>query len=190
MAETARTDPIRNFKFNVEASHSELGNVFARMGFMSVDGIAMNTEMVPYREGGWNTSPHKLPGQTDFAPLTMASGVFYDKPEMWTLARQMFSVQWGQGSLAMLEQKITQYRYDLVIRVMGHPVTVGDESGSNPDNPYAGALLAFKFVNCWTASVGFSGLNASDNAIVVHQMTVHHEGFQVYFGNTQAIAAA
>ena len=54
----------------------EGGDIFGQMGFMSVDGIAMNTDMLPYREGGFNTSPHKLPGQTDFSPLTLSSGVF------------------------------------------------------------------------------------------------------------------
>jgi phage tail-like protein len=191
MPATVRTDPVRNFKFNVEASHPTLGNIFARMGFMSVEGIAMNTEMVPYREGGWNTAPHKLPGQTDFAPLTMSSGVFYDKPEMWNLAKQMFAVQWGQGTISMPNGQMNdmQFRYDLVVRVMGHPITQGNPSGSNPDAPYAGALMAFKFINCWTASVGFNGLNAMDNAIMIHQMTVHHEGFETFFGNTAAINA-
>ena len=185
MAETARVDPIRNFKFNVQAS-MDGGDPFADFGFMSVEGIAMNTEMIAYREGGWNTSPHKLPGQTDFSPLTMTTGVYYNKPGLWDLARKMFSVQWGAGSLAMTNGEITQFRYDLVVRVMGHPVT----QGAPATDPLAGAILAYKFINCWTASVGFSGLNASDNAIVVQQMTVHHEGFQVYFGNTAAVAVA
>ena len=184
MAVTARSDPIRNFKFNVEASTGDSADPFASFGFMSVDGIAMNTEMVAYREGGWNTSPHKLPGQTDFSPLTMSTGVYHNRPELWTLAKKMFSVQHGQGSLAMEAGEITEFRYTLVVRVLGHPVTFGAESGTVPT---AGAILAYKFVNCWTASVGFSGLNASDNAIVVQQMTVHHEGFGVYFGSTEAI---
>ena len=187
-----RIDPIRNFKFHVTASHSELGNPFARMGFMSVEGIAMNTEMIPYREGGYNTAPHKLPGQTDFAPLTMSSGVFPDPlgSGMWDMAKHMFAVQHGEGSLAMnTEGKITEFRYDLVVRVLGHPVTAQPGAGSDPADPYNGAVLAWKFINCWTASVGFNGLNAMDNAIVVHQMTVHHEGFDTYFGNQAAIAA-
>ncbi len=190
MPEAARVDPIRNFKFHVEASHDELGPVFARMGFMTVEGIAMNTEMVPYREGGYNTSPHKLPGQTDFAPLTMSAGVFYNNSGMWDLAKQMFAVQHGGGTLSMTAQgDITQFRYSLIVRVLGHPVTQGPQSGSDNNNPFAGALLAFKFRNCWTASVGFNGLNAMDNAIMIHQMTVHHEGFETYFGNQLAIAA-
>jgi phage tail-like protein len=186
MPTTARVDPIRNFKFNVQASLGDEGDVFANMGFMSVEGIAMNTEMVAYREGGWNTSPHKLPGQTDFSPLTMSAGVYFNNDRMWNLAKRMFAVQWGEGSLGFDNGLITQFRYDLVVRVMAHPVTLGGASGTDPT---AGAVLAYKFVNCWTASVGFSGLNASDNAIVVQQMTVHHEGFEVFFGNIAAQAA-
>jgi phage tail-like protein len=191
MAEVSRIDPIRNFKFNVQASLGDEGDPFAYMGFMSVEGIGMNTEMVAYREGGYNTSPHKLPGQTDFSPLSMASGLHYNHPEVWNLAKRMFSVNHGGGTLAMSGQgDISQFRYTLVVRVMGHPVTAGAASGStNGSNVYDGAVLAYKFLNCWTASVGFSGLNASDNAIVVQQMTVHHEGFEVYFGHDAAVAA-
>lgn len=178
---SARTDPVRNFKFHVEAIGDD-GFTFGQMGFMSVEGISMTTDMVPYREGGYNTAPHKLPGQTDFSPLTLSSGVFFDKPEMWNLAKKMFSVQHGGGTLGFSNGAIDQYRYSLAIRVMGHPVTKGDESMSNVNNLFAGAILGFKFYNCWTASVGFSGLNAQDNNIVIHQMQVHHEGFDVFFG--------
>lgn len=189
MAE-ARVDPVRSFKFDVQAVNLDEGDVFAKMGFMSIDGLAMNTDMVPYREGGFNTTPHKLPGQTDFAPLTMSSGVFYNKPQMWDLAKKMFSVQHGGGTLAMINQgRISQYRYTLVVRVYQHPVTSGAASMSDDNDPYAGAIMAFKFINCWTASVGFSGLNAQDNNILIHQMTVHHEGFDVFFGHNPASTA-
>jgi len=94
-----RPDPVRNFKFLVEAI-GDGGNVFGEMGFMTVEGIAMDTDMLAYREGGFNTTPHKLPGQTNFSALTMSAGVYWQKPQMWTLARKMFSVQHGAGSLA------------------------------------------------------------------------------------------
>jgi phage tail-like protein len=116
----------------------------------------------------------------------MSAGVYFNNDRMWNLAKRMFAVQWGEGTLGFDNGLITQFRYDLVVRVMGHPVTQGGASGTDPT---AGAVLAYKFFNCWTASVGFSGLNASDNAIVVQQMTVHHEGFEVIFGNVAAQAA-
>jgi phage tail-like protein len=172
-------DPVRNFKFHVQLFHpnATLQTDFAKMGFMSVEGISMNTEMVPYREGGWNTNPHKLPGLTDFAPLTMSSGVFSAKPGMWNLAKQMFAVQWGNGTIGLGEE----FRFDMAVRVMDHPVTYGDASGTNKS--ISGAVMAFGFFNCWCASVGFSGLNSMDNSVLIHQMTVHHEGFEVYFSD-------
>jgi phage tail-like protein len=174
-----RADPVRNFKFQVEMFHSDpdIRTAIAQMGFMSVEGIAMNTEMVGYREGGWNTNPHKLPGQTDFAPLTMSAGVFATKPGMWNLAKQMFSVQWGQGTIGMG----AEFRYDMAVRVLDHPVTDGGASGSVPGD-YDGAVMGFMFYNCWTASVGFNNLSSMGNDVLIHQMTVHHEGFDVFFG--------
>ena len=180
-----RSDPVRNFKFHVQATGFG-GPVFGRMGFMSVEGLSMTTDMVAYREGGFNTTPHKLPGQTDFSPLTLSSGVFFDKPEMWRLAKKMFSFQHGNGALGFSNGQIDQYRYTLEVRVMGHPVTKGAEA--NPQAFNSGAVLGFKFYNCWTGSVGFSGLNAQDNSIMIHQMQVHHEGFETFFGNAEAIA--
>lgn len=180
-----RADPVRNFKFQVQMFHSD-GTTNAQigdMGFMTVEGISMNTEMVPYREGGWNTNPHKLPGLTDFAPLTMSAGVFYVKPGMWNLAKQMFAVQWGAGTIGMGDE----FRFDMAVRVMDHPVTQGAGSGTGdsgqPGHDPTGAVIAFGFYNCWCASVGFNGLNAMDNSVLIHQMTVHHEGFDVFFGN-------
>jgi phage tail-like protein len=177
-----RADPVRNFKFQVQLFHSDamMQSEIAQMGFMTVEGISMNTEMVPYREGGWNTNPHKLPGLTDFAPLTMSAGVFYVKPGMWNLAKQMFSVQWGQGTIGLGEE----FRFDMAVRVLDHPVTDGDASGTNQST--IGAVMAFKFYNAWCASVGFNGLNAMDNSVLVHQMTVHHEGFDTFFGQADA----
>ena len=92
----------------------------------------------------------------------------------------MFSVQWGAGNLGLLQE----YRYDMAVRILDHPVTQGSAAGTGGSTD--GAIMAFAFYNCWTASIGFNGLNAMDNAILVHQMTVHHEGFDVFFGPTEA----
>ena len=177
------SDPIRNFKFQVEFLHSDdrIAKSLGTMGFVGVDGLAMSTEMVTYREGGWNTNPHKLPGMTDFAPLTLTAGVFANKPGMWNLAKQMFAVQWGNGTIGIGED----FRFDMTIRVLDHPVTRGDASGvqGKPD----GAVLAYQVYNAWVGSVAFGGLNAMDNQVLIHNMTVHHEGFDVFWGNDDAV---
>jgi hypothetical protein len=93
----------------------------------------------------------------------------------------MFSVQWGAGTLGRGQE----FRYDMVIRLLDHPVTQGPASGVG-GNP-SGAVMAFWFYNCWTAAIGFGGLNSMGNDIFIHQMTVHHEGFDVFFGNDEAV---
>lgn len=173
----ATADPIRNFKFQVQLTSLDSGTdqEIGRMGFTAVDGLSMNTEVMAYREGGWNTNPHKLPGQTDFTPISLSSGVFMHKPGMWNLAKKLFSVQWGGGNLTMGQE----FRFDMTINVLDHPVTKGAASGVN-GSP-AGTVLRFKVYNAFVAAVGFGGLNASDNSILLHSMTIHHEGFDVDF---------
>lgn len=177
-------DPLRNFKFQVEIFHadSNLQQGVAKIGFTSVEGLNMSTEMIPYREGGWNTNPHKMPGMTDFSPVTMSTGVFYQKPGMWNLAKQMFAVQWGNGTIDLN----TDYRFDMLIRVYDHPVTKG--TGAAVRGEVQGAVLAFQLYNAWVANIAFSGLNAMDNAILVQQMTVHHEGLDVFWGISETSA--
>ena len=178
------SDPVRNFKFQCDIIHSDpaVTAAIAKMGFTSVGGLSMSTEMVPYREGGWNTNPHKLPGMTDFSPLSMQAGVFFTKPGMWNLAKQMFAVQWGNGSIGMGEE----FRFDMIIRIMDHPVTRGAASGvqGKPD----GTVLCYQVWNAWVGSVAFGDLNAMDNQVLIHNMTVHHEGFDVFWGNQDALA--
>ena len=177
----AKADPVRNFKFQVQMIHTDnnISSALAQMGFTAVDGLSMTTDVSAYREGGWNTNPHKLPGQTDFSPITMSSGVFYTKPGMWQAAKQMFAVQWGEGTIPMGGE----FRFDLVIRVLDHPVTSGEESGTN--NSTKGTVLAFKAYNAWVANVAYGGLNAGDNGVLIHNMTIHHEGLDVKYGASE-----
>lgn len=183
-AVSSRTDPVRNFKFQVTFTHPTLKDVLANLGFTNVAGINMTTEVIPYREGGWNTNYHKLPGQTDFGPLTLIQGVMKTEPGMWILAKQMFAVQWGEGTLPVLaDGGLSPFRFSTTIRVLDHPITQGDESGSpgEPINPTSGCRLAFNFRDCWVGSVAFNDLDASGNAVLISQMTMHHEGFDVLY---------
>ena len=148
------------------------------MGFMVVEGIAMNTDMVQYREGGWNTNPHKLPGQTDFAPLTCSAGVFYTKPGMWNLAKQMFSVQWGAGH--------HRHGRGVPLRHGGAcPRPPGHRRTQPPARPVTHRVPSSPSPSTTAGrrSIGFNNLSAMENAVLVHQMQVHHEGFDVFYGN-------
>ena len=82
---TIQTDPIRNFKFlvtiaphNVDATWKNSNYISATgttMGFVSVAGLSISTESIAYREGGYNTNVHQIPGQTSFTPITLSKGI-------------------------------------------------------------------------------------------------------------------
>jgi phage tail-like protein len=177
---------MRNFKFQVKIDYQAPGIVIpglADMGFTNVAGINMTTEVINYREGGWNTNYHKLPANTDFGPLTLIQGVVRTKPGMWNLAKNMFAVQWGQGNLAapaVGAASGTQFRFTTTVKVLDHPITANPGSGS-PGDGDAGARLAFQFYQCWVGSVAFNDLDAAGNSVLISQMTMHHEGFDVFW---------
>ena len=102
---------------------------------------------------------------------------------MWLLAQNMFAHQWGTGSLDIG----TSFRFGMKVRVMDHPVTHTPQSGT-PSNDPSGARLAFVFENCWVGSVAFNDLDSAGNAVLISQMTVHHEGFDVVYGEPAVTA--
>jgi phage tail-like protein len=182
------TDPLRNFRFLVaftaqtgaSTATKALAETTAVMGFTSVSGMAVTTDSIPYREGGYNTTVHQIPGQTTFAPITLQRGMMLGQRKNFDWMRDMFAtVQGGAGSRGVAEN----FRCDLDIQVLSHPIPgVGGEGAGDTTPAKDHVAMRFKVYNCWPTSVAYSDLNAGDNALFVEQMTLVHEGFDVNFG--------
>ena len=189
---TLATDPVRNFRFLVtfkpqDTSNTALGTMTIPMGFTSVSGLAVTTDSIPYREGGYNTTVHQIPGQTSFTPLTLQRGVILGSKQNWDWMKQLFAtVQAGGSTLALGKN----FRCDIEIAVLNHPVP---SSGANV-TAGAGAVteasddvaMRFRVYNAWPTTVAYSDLNAGDNALFVEQMTLVHEGFDLNWGGFNA----
>jgi phage tail-like protein len=95
------TDPLRNFRFLVTFTPLDSSNTTmsalssATMGFTSVSGLSVATDAIPYREGGYNTTVHQIPGQTTFTPLTLQRGVMVGTNRNWEWMRNMFATVGG-----------------------------------------------------------------------------------------------
>lgn len=182
------TDPIRNFRFLVTfLPHKKIaGLTFApTIGFTSVSGLSVTTESIPYREGGYNTSVHQIPGQSTFSPVTFQRGVVLGTKQHWDWMQRLYRVVTGStvsqdtgASAASID-----FRADVEIRVLQHP------SAGSATNPGGGqeilaaendlVAMRFKMYNAWPTALAYSDLNAGDNALLVEQMTLVHEGFDV-----------
>lgn len=158
------TDPLRNFKFNVNIMHPKIPG-FTNLGFMTVSGLNITTEVIPYREGGMNTTTQKMPGQSDFAPITLSQGVAVGAGPLWAWMKQLFTVSQGTGTgLAGAD-----FRANVDIYVLDHPVTT----------PQVPVKAVYRVYNAWPTSIAFSDLDAGANAVLMQQMSLAHEGFDM-----------
>lgn len=196
MALATRTDPLRNFKFLVQITptgsldtHIGAGQL-PKLGFAEMSGLSVTNELIAYREGGMNTHPHKMIGQSDFPPVSFSRGVFAEQDQMWKW--QTFMHSWQQGSATGSKGLDTDYRCDILVKVYDHPFTNstatyldGDLAATATAIKPGTARLAFKLFNCWPGVFAMNGLNAGDNGILIQQMTIHHEGFQIAWNDTE-----
>ncbi|MCA1784094.1 MAG: phage tail protein [Dermatophilaceae bacterium] len=161
------TDPVRNFKYHVNI-HKNLaagGESLARLGFMNMSGLSATTSTIPYREGGNNTTQRKMPGQTDFADITLSRGVTLGHNQPWSWMLELFHVNQGSGSGSVGND----FRCEIDVLVLAHPVTA---PGDTP------AYVKYKIYNAWLSGLSYSELDAGGNAVYVEQMSIVHEGFQ------------
>ena len=179
---TLTTDPIRNFRFLVKfealSDSSSLAMATATLGFTSVSGLAVTTDSIPYREGGFNTTVHQIPGQTSFQPITLQNGVVIGKKQKWDWMRNMFATVQG-GPKRTIDQG---FRCDITIKVLAHPIPVITAAEEGVKD----VAMQFKVYNAWPTAVAYSDLNAGDNSLFVEQMTLVHEGFDCSWSSMTA----
>lgn len=162
-----KTDPLRNFKFLVNI-YNPARHIPASMGFMSVSGLNITTDVIPYRQGGHNTTTQKMPGQSDFAPITLSKGVMLGDSGPMRWMKDLFSVIQGAGG----GYPGLEFRSTVDVHILDHPVT-----SLTVDQTPTKAI--FRLYNCWPTSLAFSDLDAGANSVFVMQMTLAHEGWDL-----------
>jgi len=184
---TLMSDPVRNFKFLVTFTPNDLTNWgalsggFGTMGFVSLTGLSVSTESIAYREGGYNTNVHQIPGQSSFTPLTLSKGVLMgnDGNALWM--KRLFSVM---TPTAVAGYGI-DFRCTIDIQVLSHPnplaATGSDSSTTVANGVDQHTALRFRVYNAWITSLAYSNLDAGGNTLMVEDMTIVHEGFDVSY---------
>src|ERR1700740_265394 len=135
-----KTDPLRNFKFQVVITPPS-GGALTR-GFMNVQGLSVQIDVIAYREGGFNTTTQKMPGQADFAPVVMSHGVAVGTQDDIAWLQQMLLVLPGTGN----QTGGTDFPDTVDIKVLDHPVT----SAQVPIKAW------FRVYNAWPTAVSWS----------------------------------
>ena len=174
---TIANDPLRSFRFYAEFSIAG-DDVFDKKittgwtgGFTNISGLNITTQAIQYREGGYNTTVHQVPGMTTFSPITLQRGVLDGNDQAITWMRGLFSAAGGDGLPTTSAGK--SFRVNVNIYVMDHP----NANAQNTNTPKMG----FRVHNAWITGLNYTDLNANDGALLFESMQLVHEGLSVFF---------
>ncbi|MFE2283903.1 phage tail protein [Streptomyces sp. NPDC059443] len=157
------TDPIRNFKFHVVIQDDDGSKSIPQLGFTSVAGLGVSIDPMPYQESGMNLSPHKMPLQADFSPVTFTRGIVVGHYDIYDWMRRVFEVMQGHAG----NSAGSNFRHMVDIFAIQHPVTT----------QYAQYRAQWRLYNAWPGSIVFGDFDAAGNGVLLQTMTLYHEGF-------------
>ena len=190
-----KTDPIRNFRYLVQFSprhgfNSGTGNIKfdASIGFVSVSGLTVTVDPIAYREGGFNTTMHYLPGQATFTPIQFTRGQTLGGTQSLQWLKRLFSLAQQQGGSAVG----TDFRCDVLISVLSHPnpnQSSSNKGGSATDAWKMHTAMKFRVYNAWVGSVAYGDLASGGNGLMVEGLTLYHEGFDVSYAKDYSASA-
>jgi phage tail-like protein len=115
-----------------------------------------------------NTTTQKMPGQTNFPPLSFSRGMIVGQPGEWLWFKEIFAATAGSGGGGLGND----FRCDIAIYVMQHPWTKGT---SVP------VKARYEVWNAWPQSISWSDLDAGGNGLIMEGMVVQHEGFGIAY---------
>src|SRR6476661_7348014 len=136
-----RVDPYRNFNFLVEIDG------ISQASFSECSGLSSTTEVIEYREGGDNTTVHKLMGKTSYGDITLKWGIT-DNLDLWQWRQQIID---GQA-----------------VR-KGGALILFDLAGS-------AEVARWNFVGAWPSKCELPSFSAKGNDIAIETLVLVHEG--------------
>ena len=142
MASTTGRDPSPSFRFGVKITGLDVAR------FSECSGLELEQETFDYKEGGLNTTIHRLPGRFKYTNLTLKKGIATDGEKLWDWVTKA-----AQGQ----------------IQVKPVSVTLFDLSGTKP-------LRVWNFTDAYPVKWSAAALNAEQNAIAIETLVLAHQG--------------
>ena len=150
-ANAHRHDPYRNFKFQILIDGKPVA------GLTKVSALHKVTEVIQYREGGDPTSSRKLPGRTEYMPITLEQGVSHDPVfEQWAnLVNNL------DGDSAM---SLKNFRKDIVLNLI---------------NLQGSVSKSYVIRRCWVSEYSaLPDLDANESVVAIEKIVIQNEGWE------------
>jgi phage tail-like protein len=125
-----------------------------------ISALSVSTQVVSWREGGAPQGVRRIPGQTEYGPITLERGVTLDVNfEEWANKIWYYPNTGALGS----EVSLKDFRKDIQIELM---------------NQAGQVQLVYYIFSCWPSEyIALPELDSSSNAVAIQTLTLQNEGW-------------
>ncbi len=158
---TSLVDPFLNYKFAVFWGSNPTPPGTTPIAMVSkVSALTRTTQVASWREGGAPQGVRRLPGQTEYGPVTLERGITFDVNfEQWA------NKIWYYPNTGKLGQEVSlkDFRKDINIQLM---------------NQAGQVVMSYYIFNCWPSEyIAMPELDGSANAVALESLTLQNEGW-------------
>jgi len=173
MADSQSFDPFRSFKFRVSVAGA---GPTTEIGFQKVSGLKESSDVVEYREGNTPIHKRKLPGLTNYDPISLTRG---GTNTNFLFEWRMFVASYGSNGYnpSAYDGKKTGadgmgFRSTVTIKLFDKGYTY-DEA----------AVRQWRINLAWPSELSVSDLNAEASEVLIESLVLQHEGLEVITGS-------
>lgn len=164
-------DPYRAFRFEVVVA-----GINAQVGFQKISGLKEASDVVEYREGNMYVHKRKLPGLTNYDPVTFTRGATNSQ---LVIGWRADVAAWGgsdkydgvppANSANGQSSAGSGFRREVTIALYDK----GESGGGT------GGVKKWKIHQAWPSELSTSDLNAEASEVLIETMVLQHEGIQI-----------
>jgi phage tail-like protein len=151
---TTQRDPFLTFNFLVKWNNQYVA------GVSKVSGLTKTTEVASFRSGGQPQTTYRIPGQTQYGPITLEQGITYDVTFL-----QWANKMWYYPNTSALGQEVSlaDFRQNIQIELY---------------NQAGQLVLRYNVYNCWPSEFrALPELDSAANAVALESLTLQNEGW-------------
>lgn len=139
----SRQDPLTSFSFIIDIQG-------VRAGFSEVGGLAVETDIIEYREGNENITVRKLPGKFKQTNISLKRGYTVNGKDLW---------EWRKSVIEGRTKRLSG------------TITLLDEARK--------PALVWRFFEAWPSKWAGPAMNAKNNDVAIEEMELAIEGLEL-----------
>ena len=153
-ATTTRVEPFLTFNFMVKWDNAYVAAV------SKVSGLSKTTEVASFRSGGQPQTTYRIPGQTQYGPITLEQGITFDVTFL-----QWANKMWYYPNTSAFGQEVSlgDFRKNIQIELY---------------NQAGQLVMRYNVYNCWPSEFhALPELDAGANVVALESLTLQNEGW-------------